>query len=536
MHHLLRRFALLSVSVLVGLAFLPATASPAAASSTLLCTGYTGCSRAGMGSAGYQSASGSMYWRMYSGHNCTNYAAYRMVASGLPNERPWSGGGNATYWGTSNAELTNGTPRVGSVAWWKAYASPAGSAGHVAYVEQVISKDEIIVSQDSWGGDFSWARITRTSGNWPSGFVHFNDVRMTNTVAPTVAGTPKVGEILAASLGTWSPTPTAYLYQWRADGVDLAGATNATFVPSLAEQGKQISVAVTGKHVGYRRVSVVSAPTAAVTSAALTSTAAPVITGEPKVGSDLVASTGTWSPAPKSFGYQWTADGTAVPGATSRTFTPSADLVGTTLAVLVTARKPGYADVTVETTAPAPVSPGELEVTGDPEIDGVAQLGERLALTPATYAPGDAALTVQWLRAGVPVPGATGTSYQLTAADVGSRIRARMTLDRAGYEQLTARTAPTAYVRALPTMTVLGTGGNDKATFDVSVVARAVDQVTGTIRIRADGDLLAEVPVTDGAAHVIVRDLTEGRHSFRVRFLGSTSVAGAVTRRAVNIL
>ena len=61
-----------------------------------------------------------MYWRMYGGHNCTNYAAYRMVKAGLPNTRPWSGGGNATYWGTSMKSLTNATPRVGAVAWWKA--------------------------------------------------------------------------------------------------------------------------------------------------------------------------------------------------------------------------------------------------------------------------------------------------------------------------------------------------------------------------------------------------------------------------------
>ena len=121
-----------------------------------------------------------MYWRMYSGHNCTNYAAYMMVRSGLPNTRPWSGGGNATYWGTSMPRITDGTPRVGAVAWWKANTGPAGSAGHVAYVEKVVSADQVIVSQDSWGGDFSWATITRGSGNWPSGFIHFNDRELVN--------------------------------------------------------------------------------------------------------------------------------------------------------------------------------------------------------------------------------------------------------------------------------------------------------------------------------------------------------------------
>ena len=102
-----------------------------------------------------------MFWRMYAGHNCTNYAAYRMVRSGMPNVRPWSGPGNAEYWGTSVPNLTDSVPRVGAIAWWRANAGPAGSSGHVAYIQRVVSANEIVVSQDSWGGDFSWASITR---------------------------------------------------------------------------------------------------------------------------------------------------------------------------------------------------------------------------------------------------------------------------------------------------------------------------------------------------------------------------------------
>ena len=146
-----------------------------------------------------------MFWRMYAGHNCTNYAAYRMVRSGLPNERPWSGGGNAEYWGTSVPNLTDSVPRVGAVAWWRANAGPAGSSGHVAYVQRVVSANEIVVSQDSWGGDFSWAKITNSDGYWPSGFIHFNDVKLRNIARPTISGTHKVGATLTAWPGTWRP-------------------------------------------------------------------------------------------------------------------------------------------------------------------------------------------------------------------------------------------------------------------------------------------------------------------------------------------
>ena len=106
------------------------------ARSSYLCYGYVDCREKGMFNGGYAQNNKKMYWRMYSGHNCTNYAAYRMVKSGLPNERPWSGGGNATYWGSSMASITDDVPRVGAVTWWKANTGPAGSSGHVGYVER----------------------------------------------------------------------------------------------------------------------------------------------------------------------------------------------------------------------------------------------------------------------------------------------------------------------------------------------------------------------------------------------------------------
>jgi hypothetical protein len=75
--------------------------------STYLCTGYAGCRDAGYPNAGYRAHNDRMYWNMYSGHNCTNYAAYRMVRAGLPNKRPWGSGGNATYWGYKKDRITD---------------------------------------------------------------------------------------------------------------------------------------------------------------------------------------------------------------------------------------------------------------------------------------------------------------------------------------------------------------------------------------------------------------------------------------------
>ncbi len=164
----------MSVLVLVIAMFATAAPVPALAASSYLCRGYASCAAHGYSYAGYAQAGMNKYWLMYAGHNCTNYVAYRMVSKGLPNTRPWSGTGNAYNWGRANAKRTDLTPAVGAVAWWKANVKGAGATGHVTYVEQVISTDEIIVSEDNWGGSFDWRRIKRSSG-WPSGFVHFKD-------------------------------------------------------------------------------------------------------------------------------------------------------------------------------------------------------------------------------------------------------------------------------------------------------------------------------------------------------------------------
>jgi surface antigen len=138
----------------------------------VLCTGYDGCSAAGYSNSGYKAVSSTSYWRQTPGHNCTNYVAYRLVKNGLPNVKPASLSGNAYNWGPSFPTQTNNSPALGAVAWWNTSYS---STGHVAYVEKVISASEILVSEDNWGGDFRWRRITLTGGRWPTGFIHLKD-------------------------------------------------------------------------------------------------------------------------------------------------------------------------------------------------------------------------------------------------------------------------------------------------------------------------------------------------------------------------
>ena len=205
-----------------------------------------------------------MYWRMYSGHNCTNYVAYRMIQAGMSPERPFSGSGNAYNWGLARRDITDQRPTVGAVAWWNRNVPGAGSVGHVAYVEKVISPTVIIVSQDSWGGDFSWKRIDKNDTGWPSGFIHFRDRNVLQNVSrPVLPDAPRVGVPIRLKVGTWKPGGNAYTYQWLANGNPIPNATSHTFTPFPNQLGKRLSVRVTAARSGFTAVNAVSNATPA---------------------------------------------------------------------------------------------------------------------------------------------------------------------------------------------------------------------------------------------------------------------------------
>ncbi|GAA2475266.1 CHAP domain-containing protein [Terrabacter carboxydivorans] len=186
----------------------------------VLCTGYDACATAGYSNSGYKDHSSTSYWSQSTGHNCTNYVAYRLVTNGLPNKRPAQLSGNAYNWGTAFASQTDDAPAVGSVAWW---GQSFSSTGHIAYVEKVVSADQILVSEDNWGGDFRWRSVTRSGGLWPAGFIHLKDM------GPKVAA--------PASYPTYRPVAPTRIVDTRSS----LGATG----PLAA--GSDTSILVSGK-------------------------------------------------------------------------------------------------------------------------------------------------------------------------------------------------------------------------------------------------------------------------------------------------
>jgi hypothetical protein len=171
-----------------------------------------------------------------------------------------------------------------------------------------------------------------------------------NTSAPTITGTPRVGETLTAQNGSWSNSPTAFQYQWQrcnASGAgcgNIAGATQKTYLLTSTDSGRTMRVRVTGINA-EGAVNARSAPTAVVAaSAAPRNTARPSIAGNPEAGEELTAEEGSWTNSPTSYTYQWQrcdVDAIAcgsITGATGKTYGVRNADVGFRLRLEVTAK------------------------------------------------------------------------------------------------------------------------------------------------------------------------------------------------------
>lgn len=250
----------------------------------------------------------------------------------------------------------------------------------------------------------------------------------TNIVAPSITGTPVVGNTLTANPGTWMPSQgISYSYQWQADGVDIPGATGQTYLPTPGDEGMTLTVVVTATNIAgaddaeSNAVTILAAPV---------NTVLPVISGTPEAGETLSVDTGTWTgTAPITYTYQWLADGTPISGATATTFLVTTAQNGAAITVEVTGTNTVGAD-TVET-LPVTIEFAP-ENTAAPVVSGTPEVGQTLSVTNGTWI-GTAPITYtyQWKRDGVDIVGATSATYELVLADDGTEISAEVTATNA---------------------------------------------------------------------------------------------------------
>ncbi len=274
-----------------------------------------------------------------------------------------------------------------------------------------------------------------------------------NTAPPSlsVSGSAMEGQALTVVDGSWTNSPTSFTHQWQrcdASGnncTPIPQATGQTYTLTAADVGSTIRVQETASNETGAGTPA-SSPAVGPVIAPPANTAPPTISGTAQQGQALTVVNGSWTNSPTSFTHQWQRcdasanNCTPIPQATGQTYTLTAADSGSTIRVQETASNVAGAGTTVSSPAVGPVIMLTAPVNTAPpslSVSGSAVQGQTLTALDGSWTNSPTSFTHQWQRCDTsgntctPIPEATGQTYTLTAADVGSTIRVQETASNA---------------------------------------------------------------------------------------------------------
>ena len=150
---------------------------------------------------------------------------------------------------TVSAGSWSGSPTSYAYQWQNCDSSGAScsnvsgavSATYVLSSNDVSHTMRVIVTATNAGGSGSAASAATAS------VAAVSPPAPSNTASPTVSGTTTEGQTLTASVGSWSGSPTSFLYQWQAcdvvgaNCVDISGASSPTYTLASSDVGHTVA-------------------------------------------------------------------------------------------------------------------------------------------------------------------------------------------------------------------------------------------------------------------------------------------------------
>ncbi|MCX7262695.1 MAG: hypothetical protein NTX67_08030 [Burkholderiales bacterium] len=241
----------------------------------------------------------------------------------------------------------------------------------------------------------------------------------------TIVGVAAQGQVLTAA-NTLADVDGlgAISYQWKADGLNISGATSSTLTLAQAQVGKAITVAASYTDLGGKAESATSNATSSTSNVNDLPTGSVTISGNAAQGQTLTAAN-TLADADGlgTISYQWKADGLNISGATSSTLTLAQAQVGKVISVAISYTDLGNTAESVTSTATSAVANVNDSPTGSVTLSGTATQGQTLTATNTLEdVDGLGPISYQWKANGVNISGATGSSLALTQAQVGKVI------------------------------------------------------------------------------------------------------------------
>ncbi|MCR8547416.1 tandem-95 repeat protein [Salipiger sp. P9] len=259
--------------------------------------------------------------------------------------------------------------------------------------------------------------------------------------APTgslqVTGTAQQGETLSADASGISDAdglgPLPATLQWLRDGEPIDGATGTTYLLTQEDVGHRIELRYSYTDLFGTAEQVTALAAENVTNVNDLPSGTLTVTGTAQQGETLSADTSGITDAdglgPLPATLQWLRDGEPIDGATGTTYLLTQEDVGHRIELRYSYTDLfGTAEQVTALAAENVTNVNDLP-SGTLTVTGTAQQGETLSVDASGISDADGMgplpATLQWLRDGEPIDGATGTTYLLTQEDVGHRIELR---------------------------------------------------------------------------------------------------------------
>ena len=242
----------------------------------------------------------------------------------------------------------------------------------------------------------------------PYGSVTSSNATLDVKAAPFVASQPQSLAVLVGSPAAFSVTPGGdgpFSYQWRFGGVNLTGATNASFghASALTNDAGLYSVLISSPY-----------GTVVSSNATLTVNVPPTIVTHPQSLAAVAGSNATFTVAAigdPTLTYQWRFNGAPITGANTATLTLTNVQAGQVGLYSVVVSNPFGTATSSNATLTVHLPPGIAAGASQPQPQTVIQGNNASFSVTAT---GDAPLTYQWQFNGVPIPGAISNPLVLT--------------------------------------------------------------------------------------------------------------------------
>jgi hypothetical protein len=166
------------------------------------------------------------------------FSAARTIAAGtIVATKPLSVVGTHRYGNT--VKVSQGWPAGTTIRyqWYRNGVAIRGGTGYALYFNPSYIGSRVNVKVTVSKPGYATRSVT-------TGAVTVGRALITLKTAPRITGATSLGSTLTANVGTYSPAPSAYAYQWYRNGAAISGARYRTYRLTAADNGRSITVRV----------------------------------------------------------------------------------------------------------------------------------------------------------------------------------------------------------------------------------------------------------------------------------------------------